>query len=203
MNDSVTVNRTTLRKVNESLEKTLNEPNCHLHPLDTITSSCRSALKSLETAKGDIFGNDCVTGNLVSYKLKNSITRMGREIPRDSRHLCNTTTCQRVLFRDTGETGCTFCFTSMANSPTFTKLTNFLHDYDCVTWSPGVKYQKGHRKQDWDHRNACPWVVRKIVHMPLDVAFLHISAQSLLSHVDGIEVIKGVLSALRDTPSNP
>ena len=61
----MTANYTTIRKVNEFRGKTLNEPNCHLHPLDTIASSRRSPLKSLETAKGDLFAKDCVAGNLV------------------------------------------------------------------------------------------------------------------------------------------
>ena len=38
---------------------------CRLHLLDTIASTCRSALKSLKTAKGDLFGKDCIAGNLV------------------------------------------------------------------------------------------------------------------------------------------
>ena len=52
MNDRVAVNHATVTKVNESRGKTFNELNCHLHPLDTIASSCRSALKSVETTKG-------------------------------------------------------------------------------------------------------------------------------------------------------
>ena len=39
--------------------------------------------------------------------------------------------------------------------------------------------------------------------MPLDAAFLHMTyAQSILNHVNGIEVLKGVLSALRDIAVN-
>ena len=45
--------------------KPLNELNCNLHPLDTIATSCRSALKSLVTQRGQLYGNDCIAGNIV------------------------------------------------------------------------------------------------------------------------------------------
>lgn len=65
MTDRVAVNHASIAKVNESWGKTLNELNCHLHPLDTIASTCRSSLKSLETSKGKLYGNDCLAGNIV------------------------------------------------------------------------------------------------------------------------------------------
>ena len=65
MTDRVVVNHAAIRKVNENWDKTLNELHCHLHPLDTIASSCRSTLKALETCSGCLFGNDCFAGNIV------------------------------------------------------------------------------------------------------------------------------------------
>ena len=65
MTDRVAVNHCTIQKLEETWSKSLNELNCHLHPLDTIASACRSALKSLETGKGQLFGKDCFAGNLV------------------------------------------------------------------------------------------------------------------------------------------
>ena len=64
MTDRATVNQATVRKVNESWNKSLNQLNCHLHPLDTIASQCRSTLKGLEVSKGEIFGKDCLIGNM-------------------------------------------------------------------------------------------------------------------------------------------
>jgi len=52
-------------KHSEKWGKGLNELNCHLHPLDTMASSCRSALKHMETGRGELFGKDCLAGNLV------------------------------------------------------------------------------------------------------------------------------------------
>ena len=59
MRDRVAVNHAAVRKVNEKWGKTLNELNCHLHPLDTIASSCRSTLKALETCRGHLFAGTC------------------------------------------------------------------------------------------------------------------------------------------------
>ena len=65
MTDRVAVNHATIRKIDMNWGKSLNELNCHLHPLDTIASSCRSTLKALEICKGRLFGTDCFAGNTV------------------------------------------------------------------------------------------------------------------------------------------
>ena len=51
--------------VNESWGEKLNELNCLLHPFDTISTSSRSTLNSLETCKLHLFGKDCFAGNIV------------------------------------------------------------------------------------------------------------------------------------------
>ena len=65
LTDTVAVNHAAIQKINETWDKSLNELNCHLHPLDTIASSCRATLKELETEKGQLYGKDCMAGNLV------------------------------------------------------------------------------------------------------------------------------------------
>ncbi|KAK2140232.1 hypothetical protein LSH36_1428g00020 [Paralvinella palmiformis] len=65
MTDCAAVNHATIVRVCEIWGKTLNELNCHLHPLDTIASAARSALKELESGKGKLFGRDCIAGNIV------------------------------------------------------------------------------------------------------------------------------------------
>ena len=65
MMDRVAANHAAILLVNEEWGKILTELNCHLHPLDTVASSVRSALKQLETSKGKLFGNDCVASNIV------------------------------------------------------------------------------------------------------------------------------------------
>ena len=65
MIDRVVVNHAAIRKMNENWGKTLNELHCHLHPLDTIASSCSSTLKALETCSERLIGNDGFAGNIV------------------------------------------------------------------------------------------------------------------------------------------
>nr|XP_047144092.1 uncharacterized protein LOC124817731 [Hydra vulgaris] len=65
MSDRVAVNHLTVTKVCEAWGKNLNELNCHLHPLDTIATECRSALKSLESETCELFGNDCMAVKIV------------------------------------------------------------------------------------------------------------------------------------------
>ena len=54
MSDRAAVNHATVEKVNSVWNKSINELNCHLHPLDSISTSCRSALKSVENARGQL-----------------------------------------------------------------------------------------------------------------------------------------------------
>lgn len=65
MTDRAVVNHAAIQRISESWGKPLNELNCHLHPIDTIASSCRAALKTLETSKGHVFGKDCMAANIV------------------------------------------------------------------------------------------------------------------------------------------
>ena len=65
MSDRATVNQATIKKVEQTWNKSLSQLNCHLHPLDTLASTCRSTLKSVEPSKGCLFGKDCVAGNVV------------------------------------------------------------------------------------------------------------------------------------------
>ncbi|XP_065668753.1 uncharacterized protein LOC136088603 [Hydra vulgaris] len=65
MSDRVATNHATVTKLNLFWQKSLNELNCHLHLLDTMTSSCKSSLKALETSKRKLFGRDCIAANIV------------------------------------------------------------------------------------------------------------------------------------------
>ena len=81
MMDRVAANHAAIVLVNETWHKTLNELNCHLHPLDTIASSSRSALRKLETEKGKLFGNDCFAANIV-LQMNKMRYKDGKEDPR-------------------------------------------------------------------------------------------------------------------------
>ncbi|XP_065648796.1 uncharacterized protein LOC136078041 [Hydra vulgaris] len=65
MNDRVATNHATVTRLNLFWQKSSNELNCHIHPLDTMTSSRKSSLKALETSKKKLFGRDCIAANIV------------------------------------------------------------------------------------------------------------------------------------------
>ena len=59
LTDRAAANHAAIRIINEKFGTTLVEVNCHLHPLDSIASKCKSTLKSLETSKSRLFGAGC------------------------------------------------------------------------------------------------------------------------------------------------
>ena len=67
MTDRASVNHATVHRLEVKWRRHLNELNCHLHPLDTIASSVRMAIKANEP--GDLmrklFGSDCIAQQLV------------------------------------------------------------------------------------------------------------------------------------------
>ena len=65
MTDRVAANHAAIRLVNEHWGKSLNELHCNLHPLDSISTCCRAALKSEEKDHRSLYGKDCAAGNLV------------------------------------------------------------------------------------------------------------------------------------------
>ena len=82
ISDRAVTNHATIKKLNLAWNKTFNELNCHLHPLETFSSSCRSALKVIETEKGKLFGSDCMAGN-IAVQLNNFGTWMEKAILKD------------------------------------------------------------------------------------------------------------------------
>lgn len=67
MSDRAEVNHATIRQLGLSWRKTLNELNCHIHPLDTIAIKTRSTLKALEPADvgKKLWGTKCLSHQLV------------------------------------------------------------------------------------------------------------------------------------------
>ena len=60
MTDRTAANHAAIRTANEAFKTTLLEVNCHLHPLDTTATKCRSTLKSLEHGiEKSKFGQGC------------------------------------------------------------------------------------------------------------------------------------------------
>ena len=65
MTDRCAANHAAITVVNREWGKYLNELNCHLHPLDSVASSVRAALKKLEESRGSLFGKDCLAANVI------------------------------------------------------------------------------------------------------------------------------------------
>lgn len=63
--DRCAANHAAIRIVNSEWGKSLNELYCHLHPLDSIATSVRSALKKHKESRGTVFGKDCPAGNVI------------------------------------------------------------------------------------------------------------------------------------------
>ena len=65
MTDQAAANHAAVRILTDSWEKPLTKMNCHLHPLDSVSTCCRTTLKTLETESATLYGSDCMAGNLV------------------------------------------------------------------------------------------------------------------------------------------
>ncbi|ROI73357.1 hypothetical protein DPX16_23885 [Anabarilius grahami] len=68
LTDRCAANHAAIRLVCASWNKALNELNCNLHPLETIASKTKSALKEIEKSMGitgKIKGKDCIGANIV------------------------------------------------------------------------------------------------------------------------------------------
>jgi hypothetical protein len=65
MSDRRSANKCALNTLQKAWNKALNLLFCHLHPLDTLASDAKSALKKTETTKSTVFGSDCVAANVV------------------------------------------------------------------------------------------------------------------------------------------
>ncbi|KAK6189078.1 hypothetical protein SNE40_005122 [Patella caerulea] len=68
LTDRCAANHATIQLLNETWDTNIHELNCHLHPLDSIASKTRSAIKMYEKDKRvpkKIFGTDCVVADIV------------------------------------------------------------------------------------------------------------------------------------------
>ena len=104
MTDRVAVNHAVIRKVNENWGKTLNELHCHLNPLDTIASSCRSTLQPWKPVVGLSLAMTALPG-ISSCKPTNSATKMARVTRKDSLHFWTTTIYLEALYHGIEATG--------------------------------------------------------------------------------------------------
>ena len=103
-------NHTAVEMVKEMWGKHLNELNCHLHPLDTIATSCRSAFKSLEESKGQLYGKDCIAGIIVLQ-----MNKLRSKDGKGFTTFLDDNSSQEAYYHATVETDYTFSFTFVEN----------------------------------------------------------------------------------------
>ena len=196
MSDRCATNHATIRLVNTQWGKTLNEMNCHLHPLDSFATSCRSALKSLEDTTGNVFGRDCLAANFVlgmnklRYKdgkgdPRGFVTFLDRcNLPRGilPRHRGNRL---HILFHNAG--------VLIEHQDTFAKLLKV------GTTLGGLRssLEKDFRNEDTLCELQVLGLLGKHLTGPWMTKF-YTAADTEISHVDGINIVK----ASRDSEAN-
>ena len=83
LSDRVAVNHCVTERLKNSFNTDLLELHCNIHPLDSISSNARSALKDTGV-KGAVFGKDCAAANVIHNVSKMRVNR-DLEIPFISR----------------------------------------------------------------------------------------------------------------------
>ena len=201
ISDRCAANHASIRIVNSEWNKTLNELYCHLHPLDSIASSVRSALKKLEDSSGKVFGKDCVAANVI-LQINKMRYKNGKGDPRGFVTFLDDHNIPRgvlpryrgnrlhILFHIAGKLIEHFdSFMLLLNSGTSCGglRSAILQDFTSVTAKVQLqilgllgKYLTG------------PWMKK-----------FYTSSRNEINHMDGIEVVKNVLAALREAAQNP
>ena len=200
MSDRCATNHATIRLVNTQWGKTLNEMNCHLHPLDSFTTSCRSALKSLEDTTGNVFGRDCLAANFVlgmnklRYKdgkgdPRGFVTFLDRcNLPRGilPRYRGNRL---HILFHNAG--------VLIEHQDTFAKLLKV------GTTLGGLRssLEKDFRNEDTLCELQVLGLLGKHLTGPWMTKF-YTAADTEISHVDGINIVKELVETLKQMMQN-
>lgn len=202
MSDRCAANHAAIRVVNREWGKTLNELNCHLHPLDSISSSVRSALKQHEeTSQGKVFGKDCLAANVI-LQMNKLRYKNAKGDPRgfvaflDDRHIPRGVLPRyrgnrlHIIFHIGGKLLEHYDdFVALLRSGTSCGgLRNaILHDFtmDQAQLELQVLGLLG------KHLTG-PWMKK-----------FYTSSQNEINHVDGIQVVKGVIGTLKEAAEHP
>lgn len=203
MTDRAVVNHAAITKVESRWNKQLNELNCHLHPLDSISTACRTALKSLETTKGYLYGNDCMVGNLVlqinKFRFKDgkgdpkgfTVFLTDHGLPkgllpryRGNRlhvlfHICGTLHQHRDLFIEFFTKGIVSCG----------GLRESIRK-DFETEMASLQIQ-------------CIGLLGKLITGPWMKAFYTSAASEEINHVEGISIVRSIVQLLKEKAKDP
>ena len=202
LTDRVAVNHAAIQKINETWDKSLNELNCHLHPLDTIASSCRAALKALETEKGQLYGKDCMAGNLV-LQMNKMRYKDGKGDPKGFTTFLDDHKLPRgIMPRYRGN----------RLHILFHICGKFIEHYDLFlkflrTGTVSCGGLQASIRSDFANETAklrlqVLGLLGKLLSGPWMQKF-YTSAESQIDHTHGITVVRDVVSALKESSGNP
>ena len=202
MTDRVAANHAAIQLVNEAWDKTLTELNCHLHPLDTIANSARSALHQLETSKGRVFGTDCFAGNIV-LQMNKMHYKDGKGDPRGFKEFLDSEELSRGLIpRYRGNRLHVLFHICGKYHQHYQAFLKFLQTGTVACG--GLREALAHDFQTEVARAEMHvlGLFGKLLTGPWMTTF-YTSADLQVSHVEGIQVVKSVLTALKLQLHNP
>ena len=182
--------------------KHLNELNCHLHPLDTIATSCRSALKSLEEKKGQLYGKDCIAGNIV-LQINKFRYKDGKGDPKGFTTFLDDKKLPRgilpwyrgnrlhILFR--------ICGKLMEHHPLFLEFLTTCN-FKCGGLQAALLSDFSNNIAEMEMQVL--GLIGKLLSGPWMKMF-YISADKQIKHIEGIAVIRNVVIDLKESCKNP
>ena len=201
MSDRCAANHAALRLVASEWSKTLNELNCHLHPLDSIASATRGALKKQEESRGNLYGKECRAANIIQQMSKLRY-KDGKGDPRGFTTFLDQKNLPRgilpryrgnrlhILFHNAGilvehhETFKELLRTGTSLGGLRADLLKDLQSEVGVTELQVLGLLGKHL--------TAPWM-RKF----------YTSAENEINHIDGINVVQGVIEMLKDMMKDP
>lgn len=195
-----------MQLLNNSWHKSLNELNCHLHPLDTFATKTRTALRKVEEQhkldKGhNLMGGECYAGNII-VQMNKMRYKDGKGDPRGFKSFLDSEGLPRgIIPRYRG---------------------NRLHVLFHIA---GVLMANYHRFAEYLSNGTTQGGLRKAIrldfatttaHVELQVLGLlgkiltgpwmkkfYVSAKEQIDHVEGIQVVKKVLGVLKEKKECP
>ena len=178
---------------------TLPELNCHLHVLDTVASSARSTLKQLETSKGKLFGNDCVAGNIVLQMNKLRFTD-GKGDPRGFKAFLESEHSPRGFIPRYRGNRLHILFSICGKyHEKYDAILSFLQSGTVACGGPTAAIANDFASVTAKCELHVLGLFGKLFTGPWMKKF-YTSAESGISHVEGIDVVKAAIAALKEQP---
>ena len=182
MSDRAAVNHATIRRLNSVWGKSINELNCHLHPLDTIATACRSAMKGVETKKGMLLGTDCMAGNII-LQINQMRYKDGKGDPRGfTTFLDDYNLPKAIIPRYRGNRLHVLFHTAGILIQHHDLFLGFLTTGTVSCGKLQASPSRRLLQRNCHSRVVCSWDNRKIVNWSMDEDILHLSGKSDPSH---------------------